>query len=87
MSHCSFVADPGYEAGAGFIVGGFDAATGWSTHNWIHHNYFSSRRSTDPCGEAVDVIRLGSNLTNPWPADNNNTFEFNYVDTDRTRRW
>ena len=80
ISHCSFISDPGYQAGTGFIVGGFDGLSGWSAHNWLHHNYFSSRMSTNACGEAIDIIRLGNNETNPWSADNNNTFESNYVE-------
>lgn len=80
ISYCSFVSEPGYDVGMGFIVGGFDGSSGWSTHNWIHHNFFSRRRAENPCGEAVDVIRLGNNVTNPWSADNHNTFESNLVE-------
>jgi hypothetical protein len=80
ISNCSFVADAGYETGLGFIVGGFDGLSGWSVHNWIHHNYFSKKQNSNPCGEAIDMIRLGNEETNPWSADNNNTFESNYTE-------
>ena len=80
ISQCSFIADAGYEAGLGFVIGGFDGLSGWSTHNWIHHNYFSKRRHADPCSEAIDMIKVGNNETNPWSADNNNTIEFNYIE-------
>jgi hypothetical protein len=80
ISYCQFIAEPGYEAGTGFIIGGYDGASGWSTNNWVHHNYFSKRQNSNPCGEAIDMIRVGNNETNPWSADNNNSIEFNYIE-------
>jgi hypothetical protein len=79
ISYSSFVADPGYQSGAEFIVGDFTGATA-STNNWIHHNYFSRVSSSNPCGEAVDMVRLGNEEYNPWSSDNNNTFDYNYVE-------
>ena len=79
ISYNSFTAAPGYEPGGGFIVGGFTGPP-WSTHNWIHHNYISKKQDSNPCGEAVDLVRLGNAESNPYAADNYNTLENNYLE-------
>jgi hypothetical protein len=80
ISHCSFYTESGFEPGDRVIViGGYTAP--WSVHNWFHHNYVSRKHSaTSPCNEAVDLVRLGNAQVSPLSADNNNTFEYNYLE-------
>jgi hypothetical protein len=80
ISYCTITSDAAYQAGTGFIIGGFDGTSGWSTHNWIHHNYISSKHNTDPCGEATDLIRVGNAESGPTSGDNYNTIEYNYLE-------
>ena len=80
ISYCTITSDASYQAGTGFIIGGFDGTSGWSTHNWLHHNYISSKHNTDPCGEATDLIRVGNAESGPTSADNYNTIENNYLE-------
>lgn len=80
LSYNTFVNDPGYQAASfGIDIGDFTGATS-SKHNWIHHNYLSSRHDTNPCGEAIDMIRIGNSETGPVSSDNYNTIEHNYIE-------
>jgi hypothetical protein len=58
------------------------ASTGcWNTHNWIHRNTFSKVHTADVCGEASDMIRIGSahGAGNEVENDNFNTVEDNIL--------
>lgn len=81
VSYCQFTADGAYQAmpASAFIIGSSDSLTS-SRHNWIHHNYFSTVRATDPCSEATDLVRIGNSMGSPYSSDNNTTFESNYVE-------
>jgi hypothetical protein len=57
--------------------------TGYSSHNWIHHNSFSRYHgSTDPCVEGSDLIRIGVPLGTGSTAmlNLNNTVENNFAE-------
>ena len=79
ISYCQFTSEPDYETGLGIIIGNFSGDVG-SVHTWIHHNYLSRKHNTDPCTEAIDMIKVGNNQTNPWAADNHTTIENNYIE-------
>jgi hypothetical protein len=53
----------------------------WSTHNWFHNNYLSSRANINPCGEGTDLMRIGMAQSAPnYSEDNYNTVEDNYFE-------
>lgn len=80
ISYNSFVnVAPSY-ATAWVVVGAGISGPPWSVHNWVHHNYISRAHNTDPCGEAIDLIRIGMAEQNPSSADNFNTLENNYME-------
>lgn len=68
-----------YTNGNRSMIGAY--ATPWSTHNWVHHNYFSNARDPDPCVEGIDTLRIGNAEFSPaYSADDYNTVEFNYFE-------
>jgi hypothetical protein len=80
ISHCRFTRDDAYDMGDRVIIIGGSTAP-WSTHNWIHHNYFQGKHNTDPCSEAIDIIKVGGAQGSPaYSEDDYNTIEYNYAE-------
>ena len=70
IDHNQFISSGLFRSGYNFGVGSADGCQrGWDTHNWIHHNYLSTRLhpSGDSCAEGVDVMDIGADcvLTQP----------------------
>lgn len=85
LSYNVFIHDPGNTGGEGIKIYSTYSSPGteFSTHNWIHHNYFSRLVSSDPCGEGVDWITIGhaySSSYNQTEGENYNTIEDNYFE-------
>jgi len=80
--NCTFTSSSSStEDGFGFTLTGTLCSTHncWNTHNWIHKNTFSKKRSNNPCAEGVDIIRIGAayGSGNTVENDNYNTIEDN----------
>jgi hypothetical protein len=88
ITNCTFTRDAGAtEIGSPFVIRGGLCSPNyncWATNNWIHGNTFSTGRSSNPCGEATDLLLIGNawnpsgNLTDT--SDNYNTIEDNYFE-------
>jgi hypothetical protein len=78
IGYCRSYHDAAYSAGGWTMkIGGYSSP--YSTHNWIHHNYFQGHHHSTPCNESIDIIRIGNAQSSPeYSADNNNTVEYNY---------
>ncbi len=80
ISYNSFTFDTAFEVGTWFSIGG--QSSPWSTHNWFHHNYISSIHAANPCGESIDLIRIGNEESPPNASvDDYNTVEDNYLES------
>jgi hypothetical protein len=89
IDHCTFYTDDGNWVVTGFLIlswcDGGSTGSCYSTHNWIHHNYFSKAKmngNSGNCVEGDDVFRIGdgSPLVGDEYLNDNNTVENNYFE-------